>query len=43
VGEASDASGMGLSLIWVGLMALFRGISEIVLEFQVRRLHATAT
>jgi uncharacterized membrane protein HdeD (DUF308 family) len=32
-----------LILIWVGLMALFRGISEIVLAFQVRRLHATAT
>jgi len=33
---------MGPSLIWVALMALSRGISEIVPAFQVRRLHATA-
>lgn len=32
-----------LILIWVGFMALFRGVSEIVLAFQIRRLHATAT
>jgi uncharacterized membrane protein HdeD (DUF308 family) len=28
---------MALILIWVGFMALFRGISEIVLAFSVRR------
>jgi hypothetical protein len=27
----------------VGFMALFRGVSEIVLAFQIRRLRATAT
>ena len=32
-----------LILIWVGFMALFRGVSEIVLAFQIRRLRATAT
>lgn len=32
-----------LILIWVGFMALFRGVSEIVLSFQIRRLHATAS
>jgi len=28
-----------LILIWVGFMAMFRGISEIVLAFQMRRVH----
>ena len=32
-----------LILIWVGFMALFRGVSEIVLAFQIRRLHAATT
>jgi uncharacterized membrane protein HdeD (DUF308 family) len=32
-----------LILIWVGFMGLFRGVSEIVLAFQIRRLRATAT
>jgi uncharacterized membrane protein HdeD (DUF308 family) len=27
-----------LILVWVGFMALFRGITEIVLAFEVRRL-----
>ncbi len=31
-----------LILIWVGFFALFRGISEIVLAFQIRRLHRGA-
>src|SRR6266498_1846260 len=32
-----------LILIWMGFMALFRGVSEIVLAFQIRRLHAATT
>jgi uncharacterized membrane protein HdeD (DUF308 family) len=32
-----------LILIWVGFFALFRGISEIVLAFQIRRLHGVPT
>ena len=32
-----------LILIWVGFLALFRGVSEIVLAFQIRRLHAATT
>ncbi|MGH2488569.1 MAG: HdeD family acid-resistance protein [Candidatus Limnocylindria bacterium] len=32
-----------LILIWVGFMALFRGVSEIVLAFQIRRLQAATT
>jgi hypothetical protein len=32
-----------LILIWVGFLALFRGISEIVLAFQIRQLHQAAT
>jgi uncharacterized membrane protein HdeD (DUF308 family) len=32
-----------LILIWVGFAALFRGISEIVLAFQIRRLHRAVT
>jgi hypothetical protein len=32
-----------LLLIWVGFMALFRGVSEIVLASQIRGLHATSS
>lgn len=32
-----------LILIWVGFAALFRGISEIVLAFQIHRLHRAVT
>jgi uncharacterized membrane protein HdeD (DUF308 family) len=32
-----------LILIWVGFAALFRGISEIVVAFQIRRLHESPT
>ncbi|HEY3023155.1 MAG TPA: DUF308 domain-containing protein [Actinomycetota bacterium] len=32
-----------LILIWVGFFALFRGISEIALAFQIRRLHGVPT
>jgi uncharacterized membrane protein HdeD (DUF308 family) len=32
-----------LILIWVGFAGLFRGISEIVVAFQIRRLHMGAT
>ena len=28
-----------LLLVWVGFLALFRGISEIVLAFELRRAH----
>jgi len=31
-----------LILVWVGFAGLFRGISEIVLGFQIRRLHSGA-
>jgi uncharacterized membrane protein HdeD (DUF308 family) len=32
-----------LILIWVGFAALFRGIGEIAMAFQIRRLHKVAT
>lgn len=32
-----------LILVWVGFLALFRGISEIALAFQIRRLHESPT
>ena len=32
-----------LILVWVGFLALFRGISEIALAFQIRRVHKVVT